>query len=278
MSLTQPWVYENTSLAMHPILFRVFGLPHGAKTPTALVLSRSLEDVIFIRLEERESYSVSESQLKQFLSEDVYEHTVRFLRDMNWASEIVGYRHPETHIRARWLSIYKDICRVLHLNFETENQFATRLGSPTEKGKSIPIGKDSKIPRIIPERPIELDIEGFPRLVSKEELDTNSICTCQHTRNTHYQMAPETAPEVFECSGKNSGGDKCKCTKFVEKDKPVILPPSNVSLPIPEPSLNPNAYCAICRHSLTAHEVPNFSGIARRCSISNCLCTQFRIR
>lgn len=273
MSLTQPWVYENTSLAMQHILWKAFGLLHGSRTPIATILIRSLEDVVFIKFEERDSHDITEAQFKQFLAEDILDHTVRFLRDTSLASEVVGYRHPETYVRSKWLSIYKDICKLLHLNFETEGQFSARLGNSTQ-GKSIP---HVKISKPSPERPIELDIDGFSKTPSIRETEPSSICTCEHVRNSHYQMAPESAPDIFECSGKGNGGEKCKCTKFVEKPKtviprsPILLPNSIIA------TSNPNPICAVCKHTVASHEVPNFSGVVRRCSVSNCFCTQFRL-
>lgn len=44
------------------------------------------------------------------------------------AAEIIGYKHPDTHIRLWWLSIYRELVRDMHLRPETEEQMDRRLG------------------------------------------------------------------------------------------------------------------------------------------------------
>lgn len=42
--------------------------------------------------------------------------------------EIMGYKHPDEHIRQFWHQVYTRLCRDLHLNPETIEQLNSRLG------------------------------------------------------------------------------------------------------------------------------------------------------
>lgn len=59
------------------------------------------------------------------------------------AAEVLGYKHPDQHIRNWWLSMYKTFVRALHLTPETENELDFRLGdidAQWQKSDSIGAG------------------------------------------------------------------------------------------------------------------------------------------
>ncbi len=43
------------------------------------------------------------------------------------ACEAIGYRHPEADTRELWLRLYLKMCKSLHMNAETFDQFVSRL-------------------------------------------------------------------------------------------------------------------------------------------------------
>lgn len=56
----------------------------------------------------------------EFASQHFYSHLMHGL-------EVVGYRHPDGIIRAWALDLYKDMCDLFHLNYETFEQHEHRL-------------------------------------------------------------------------------------------------------------------------------------------------------
>ncbi len=48
------------------------------------------------------------------------------------AIEIVGYKHPDAHTRARWLGFYQVLVLAMHLSPETEAQLDERLNAGEE--------------------------------------------------------------------------------------------------------------------------------------------------
>lgn len=50
-----------------------------------------------------------------------------FVMHLIHAVEVLGYRHPNTHLRTSWLRLYVDLCMKLHLTPENINQMTERL-------------------------------------------------------------------------------------------------------------------------------------------------------
>lgn len=52
------------------------------------------------------------------------------------AAEIVGYKHPEYHIKGWWRRLYHTLVEDMHLSPETEHQLDFRLGDDEERWRS----------------------------------------------------------------------------------------------------------------------------------------------
>lgn len=56
---------------------------------------------------------------------DEYPH--HFIMHLIHCAEIVGYKHPNIHMRDFWYEFYLDACTTLHMNPETEAEMDERL-------------------------------------------------------------------------------------------------------------------------------------------------------
>lgn len=48
-------------------------------------------------------------------------------------AEILGYKHPDTRFRDRWLKFYLRACEAMHINPESETEMDKRLGDWDQK-------------------------------------------------------------------------------------------------------------------------------------------------
>jgi hypothetical protein len=67
---------------------------------------------------------------------DEYPH--HFLMHLVHCAQVIGYKHPDTTIRRKWLSFYLDACKAFHMQFESPKQMDERLN---DFGVSIHVTK-----------------------------------------------------------------------------------------------------------------------------------------
>lgn len=61
---------------------------------------------------------------------DHYPH--HFIMHIIHASEIIGYKHPDSFMQEIWMNFYIKMCKSLHMNPETEKQMDQRLNADEE--------------------------------------------------------------------------------------------------------------------------------------------------
>lgn len=278
----KPWVFQLPFRMQTVLMSATRGADGVPKEDKSKVLVRGLRELLYNNADPTSSFmkvELTEAQVEAFAS-DIDHYHVHFLMHLTHAVEIVGYKHPDDLVRARWIAIYKRICKSLHLNFETENQLDVRLGhmegfleqqrKTTVVAKAVVARVPKPVPKIAPsDRPIELDLDNRPTGAVRQ-VDPKVVCDCGHIRGEHYQPKPESEPDLFECS---SG--KCKCAQFKVKPPPapVAVQPPVVAAQVIR-ALG-NLVVCVCRHSADLHAVPHFSGPERRCSSSGCGCRAF---
>jgi len=54
---------------------------------------------------------------------------VHFVMHLVQAVEVIGYKHPEADIQGEWYGFYRELCRKLHLNPESEHELDDRLNA-----------------------------------------------------------------------------------------------------------------------------------------------------
>jgi hypothetical protein len=287
------WVFELPMRMQTVLMAATRGADGVPKEDKSKAIVRALRSILFNNADLTNSFmkdDVTEEQVEKFAS-DIDHYHVHFLMHLTHAIEIVGYKHPDNYVRGKWLTIYKRLCKSLHLNFETESQLDVRLGHTPEyldelekrKAKKPEEAAKVAIPRPAPlvvldeeakkkaqaERPIELEDVVAPKL-----LDTvpRGNCTCGHAYADHYQLKPETNPDLYECNGgmSSTSGErpKCKCTKYVE-NKPAPAQQSTQRVQ-PGGAVQAVVKTCVCGHFEMMH---NLVGGVGRCSA--CGCTTF---
>ncbi len=61
------------------------------------------------------------------LTDDLDHYPTHFLLHLMQASEVVGYEHPDEHVRHVWINFYLNLCSAMHLNPEEKYQMRRRL-------------------------------------------------------------------------------------------------------------------------------------------------------
>lgn len=71
-------------------------------------------------------WDVFREYMKAFWNDhDQYPH--HFIMHLIHCAEVVGYKHPEQHIRVYWHRFYLEACKSFHMNPETEEGMDKRL-------------------------------------------------------------------------------------------------------------------------------------------------------
>lgn len=68
--------------------------------------------------------------------ERIDEMPLHFHTHFMHCAQVLGFRHPDKRIRYWWLFLYARFVSDMHLNAETEQQFASRLGDNEERWKA----------------------------------------------------------------------------------------------------------------------------------------------
>jgi hypothetical protein len=294
--VTKHWVFELPLRMQTVLMAATRGADGVPKEDKSKAIVRALRSLLFNNADLTNSFmkdDVTEEQIEKFAS-DIDHYYVHFLMHLTHAIEIVGYKHPDNYVRGKWLTIYKRLCKSLHLNFETENQLDVRLGhtpeyldelekrkvkKPEEAAKvAIPrpaaplivVDEEAK-KKAQAERPIELEDVVAPKLL---DAVPRGNCTCGHAYADHYQLKPETNPDLYECNGGMSSASgerpKCKCSKYVENkpapalSQPTQRPTGGAVLAAIAPKT------CVCGHLQSMHTTFNTGG---RCA--SCGCTNF---
>lgn len=148
MNVLQNWV-NDCSLREQGVLLLALRGPDGAKkehgaknvvralrgcimvtgsTGKPLIPGENLPDDSFMqmyRIGHVDETPWKEATIEFFRSWD--EFNVHFLFHLIHASLVLGARHPNNIIRARWLELYDRCCKKCHINPETIQQMTTRL-------------------------------------------------------------------------------------------------------------------------------------------------------
>lgn len=290
-SVIKQWVFTLPLRMQSVLMAAIRGADGHSKEDKSKHLVRALRGLLLNNADPTNSFikdDLTEEQVESFAS-DIDHYYVHFLMHFTHAAEIVGYKHPDNFVRGRWLSIYRRICKSLHLNYETEPQLDIRLGHTPEwleaqkkqvETPLLPIPAPMVDPearrKAQAERPIEID-DPIPKHIDDKTAKLRGRCTCGHEYEAHYQLKPETQPTLYECSG---GKCEKRCVSYVEYIPPQPVASTKKQMKGTKPSTLERlveavevagAVLCICGHSRTSHQVPNFSGREERCSSCSCL-------
>lgn len=70
--------------------------------------------------------------IRAFTKDNLDAYPLHFMLHVAHAAEIIGYKHPDNEIRAKWYEIYESIVHAFHMNVETEEQMDFRLRDGVE--------------------------------------------------------------------------------------------------------------------------------------------------
>ena len=105
----------------------------NAKDDPTKDLIKAYRDVILVSFDEKpsrfiEKVSLDELKLRMKKVLDSFDHyPMHFLLHIIFASEVIGYKHPDEEIRNIWKWFYETFVYKIHLNPETEEQMDSRL-------------------------------------------------------------------------------------------------------------------------------------------------------
>ena len=105
----------------------------NAKDDLTKDLIKAYRDVILISFDKKpsrfiEKVSLDELKLRMEKVLDSFDHyPMHFLLHIIFASEVIGYKHPDEEIRKIWRWFYETFVYKIHLNSETEEQMDSRL-------------------------------------------------------------------------------------------------------------------------------------------------------
>lgn len=71
--------------------------------------------------------NLSWGQVVDFLERESHSYPLHWVMHFAHAAEIIGYKHPDVKTREWWNAFYAEVCRVLHVNTESETQLDERL-------------------------------------------------------------------------------------------------------------------------------------------------------
>jgi hypothetical protein len=134
-SVLQDWVMELPLREQGTLLTCVRGCDLTPKMPLNSVERRlvgALRHAFMVPADPREvdvepgSFFVSQPPTDWKVSE-LGHYPQHWLSHVMHSAEVIGFRHPDETVRARWYLIYTKIARSLHLNPETRSQFEDRL-------------------------------------------------------------------------------------------------------------------------------------------------------
>ena len=131
--ILKEWV-NNIGLRHQGILLSAIrGSDANAKSDPTKDLIRSYRDVILVSFDEKptrfiEKTSLDETKNRMIKVLDSFDHyPMHFFLHLIYASEIIGYKHPNATIRILWFWFYKTFVYKIHLNIETEEEMDNRL-------------------------------------------------------------------------------------------------------------------------------------------------------
>ena len=128
------WVSKCTLKQQTVLLSAIRGCDGVAKNDISKKFVRKYRNVILkdaAPLPEKSEVSfmmdaVTDEDIKIFLKQpDVY--PLHWLMHFIHAIEIIGYNHPDSEVSSFWLTLYMDMCNMLHVNPESKEQNDERL-------------------------------------------------------------------------------------------------------------------------------------------------------
>jgi hypothetical protein len=135
MSILKPWT-ERLGLRHQGVLMSVIrGCDNAPKEDPAKALARSIRYVLLHSFSDKPSSfieNVDEEELKRRMVAVLSSHDqypVHYIMHLLHATEIIGYKHPDRDVAARWEWFYRNLAKCFHLNPETEEQLDERLGA-----------------------------------------------------------------------------------------------------------------------------------------------------
>ena len=70
---------------------------------------------------------LSWGQVQDFLEDNSHSYPLHWVMHFAHAAEIIGYKHPEASVRTWWIHLYWEVCKILHVTPENEEQLDCRL-------------------------------------------------------------------------------------------------------------------------------------------------------
>lgn len=268
-SVIKAWVFQQPLRMQAVLLAAIRGCDGKSKEDKSKVIVRALRNVLMVNADPTNSFMHEDLTLEQVAEfvEDLDQYPTHFVTHLSHAAEIVGFKHPDSSVRGRWLDLYRKMVKSLHYNPETEAQLDIRLGElPKEKddaqtkktAASVPAPvADEEATRIaISQRP--LDMDDVPTKAIEFVPEDLGECECGHGFTSHY---------FFNQKEQDCQGGKCKCPSYRGKKKV-----QKTKKFLDSAALRDRSKPCICGHPEMMHRFNGNGG----CATNRCPCREFR--
>ncbi len=133
VSVIQNWVEELSLRYQGVLVSAIRGCDFATKEDSSKKLIRAYRGFILVSFDKEPSSFIEfidNKELKErmvFFLKDFDHYPMHFITHLLYASEILGYKHPDEKTRKVWKWFYKSFVYLLHLNPESEKHMAKRL-------------------------------------------------------------------------------------------------------------------------------------------------------
>lgn len=139
VSILQNWV-ENLSLRYQGVLLSgIRGCDFATKEDSSKKLIRAYRGYILISFDKKPTSFIEYIDIKElkermiFFLKDFDHYPMHYITHLLYASEIIGYKHPDKKIRKIWHWFYKSFVYLLHLRPESKIKMEKRLEATEQK-------------------------------------------------------------------------------------------------------------------------------------------------
>lgn len=143
-SVLKDWVFDLPFRMQSVLMAALRGCDTARKDDNSKFITRSIRALMLNNADPSNTFIVGngipEKQYVKAFLWDLDSYPMHFIAHTMHAAEIVGYKHPDTDIRAWWRQFYIDLVKALHVNPEHEDQLNVRLGfTPAENQLNLDI-------------------------------------------------------------------------------------------------------------------------------------------
>lgn len=127
-SVVQPWVAACSFKEQTVLLLALRGCDTVAKHSAGKAVTRALRRIVLKNAMTDPSAFMTDQPYAPGLDQgEVDGAPHHWLMHLIHAAEVVGFRHPDSGLRASWRDWYVDACQQMHMSPETEAEMRARL-------------------------------------------------------------------------------------------------------------------------------------------------------